>query len=95
MQVLEGAPDRVEERFARIAADPRHGSIGLRLRQPVLRPAFAGQRMALRSRACLDPALLEAFDYRPGFPVEAFPVDDLFEFVIRACRGSVRRAAGG
>ena len=29
----------------------------------------------------LDPGLLEAFGYRPGFPVGEFPADVLFEFV--------------
>ena len=48
--------------------------------------------MALRSRACLDPGLLDAFGYRPGFPVERFPSDVLVEFMVRACRG---RARGG
>ena len=38
---------------------------------------FAGQPMALRTRACLDAGLLEAFGYRPGFPVADFPADVL------------------
>jgi hypothetical protein len=35
--------------------------------------------------ACLDPALIEGFGWRPGFPVEDFPADVLVEFVVRAC----------
>ena len=30
--------------------------------------------------------LLEAFGYRPGFPVADFPADALLEFVVQACR---------
>ena len=42
--------------------------------------------MALRSRACLDPGVLEGFGYRAGFPVERFPADVLVEFLVSACR---------
>jgi hypothetical protein len=42
--------------------------------------------MALRTRACLDPVLLDTFGYVPGFPVARFPSDALLEFVVRACR---------
>ena len=49
--------------------------------------------MALRSRACLDPALLEAFGWRPGFPVADFPADVLVEFVVQACHRAPRAAA--
>jgi hypothetical protein len=42
--------------------------------------------MALRTRACLDLGLLDAFGYRPGFPVADFPADILLEFVVQACR---------
>ena len=42
--------------------------------------------MALRLRGCLPEPLLAGFDYRPGFPVGAFPVDVLTEFMVRACR---------
>ena len=49
-------------------------------------PLFPGQAMALRLRSCLPEPLLAGFDYRPGFPVDAFPVDVLTEFMVRACR---------
>ena len=57
-----------------------------RSRERALCRLFPGQALALRSRACLDGALLEAFGYRPGFPVETFPADVLVEFVVQACR---------
>ena len=46
--------------------------------------------------ACLEPSLLEAFGWRPGFPVADFPADVLVEFVVQACRRApaAARAAG-
>ena len=29
---------------------------------------------------------MDAFGYRPGFPVERFPADVLVEFLVSACR---------
>jgi hypothetical protein len=85
-QLIEGPPPAVGRAFARIAADPRHGPPGLRIRTAALARLFPGQAMALRLRGCLPEPLLAGFDYRPGFPVEAFPVDVLTEFMVRACR---------
>ena len=85
-QLLEGPPAEVGRAFAPIAADPRHHALSLRVRATALMPLFPGQAMALRLRSCLPEPLLAAFDYRPGFPVDAFPVDVLTEFMVRACR---------
>jgi hypothetical protein len=90
-QVIEGAPGPAFDAcLERIARDPRHGGIERRLRERALCRLFPGQAMALRTRACLDPALVEGFGWRPGFPVEGFPADVLVEFVVRACRGRAR-----
>ena len=101
-QVLEGAPGpALDACLARIARDPRHRGIERRSRERALCRLFPGQAMALRTRACLDPALLEAFGWRPGFPVADFPADVLVEFVVQACharpppRRPRRRAPGG
>jgi hypothetical protein len=91
-QVIEGERAPLAACLARIRRDPRHQGVGLRAREPALCRLFRGQLMALRSRACLDPGLLDAFGYRPGFPPDRFPSDVLVEFVVRACRG---RARGG
>jgi hypothetical protein len=88
-QLIEGPPPAVGRAFARIAADRRHGPPGLRIRTAALARLFPGQAMALRLRGCLPEPLLAAFDYRPGFPVDAFPVDVLTEFMVRACRQHV------
>jgi hypothetical protein len=86
-QVLEGAPGpALEACLGRVAADPRHRDLVRRRRERALCRLFPGQALALRSRACLDPRLLEAFGYRPGFPVAVFPADVLVEFVVQACR---------
>jgi Sensors of blue-light using FAD len=85
-QVLEGPRAPLAAAFARIALDRRHEAVELRARERALCRLFQGQAMALRTRACLDLALLEGFGYRPGFPVERFPADVLVEFAVRACR---------
>lgn len=90
-QVIEGERAPLQACLARIGRDPRHAEMRLRARERALCRLFRGQAMALRSRACLEPALLDAFGYRPGFPVERFPADVLVEFVVRACRGAPRR----
>jgi len=88
-QVLEGAGPALDACLARIARDPRHRGIERRSRERALCRLFPGQAMALRSRACLDPALLEAFGWpgfpMAGFPVAGFPADVLLEFVVQAC----------
>lgn len=85
VQLLEGPPGALDACLGRIARDPRHEDLAPRSRERGLCRLFPGQAMALRSRACLDPALLAAFGYRPGFPVESFPADVLVEFLVQAC----------
>lgn len=92
-QALEGPAPALDAAFARIGRDSRHGPVGLRARERALCRLFPGP-LALRSRACLDPGLLDGFGYRPGFPVERFPADVLLEFLVRACRGRRAAAAG-
>ena len=86
VQVLEGPAATLDVRLARLRRDPRHAAMQIRQRERVHARVFAGQPMALRTRACLDAGLLEAFGYRPGFPVAEFPADVLLEFVAQACR---------
>ncbi len=85
-QVLEGGSGALDHLLARLAQDPRHRGLAPRSRERGLCRLFAGQAMALRTRACVDPRLLEAFSYAPGFPVEAFPADVLVEFAVQVCR---------
>lgn len=85
-QALEGPARTLDAWIARIRQDPRHAGLQVRSRERVLARVFADQPMALRTRACVDARLLEAFDYHPGFPVGAFPADVLVEFLVQACR---------
>ena len=97
-QALEGPPAALEATLARIARDPRHGQVVVRRRERGLCRLFPGQALALRSRSCLEAELLEAFGYRPGFPVGDFPADVLVEFLVRACgpgRGARVRVGRG
>jgi hypothetical protein len=84
--VLEAPAATLDAALGRIRRDPRHAGLQLRSRERAHARLFAGQPMALRTRACLDLGLLEAFGYRPGFPVAEFPADVLLEFVVQACR---------
>jgi len=85
-QVLEGSPAILDAQLARIRRDPRHEGLQIRQRERVHARVFAGQPMALRTRACLDFGVLDAFGYHPGFPVAEFPADVLVEFIVQACR---------
>jgi hypothetical protein len=88
-QVLEGAPGPgLDACLARIVRDRRHQAIERRSRERALCRLFPDQALALRTRACIDPGLLEAFGWRPGFPVADFPADVLVEFVVQACHGA-------
>ena len=86
VQLLEGPAVPLAAAFGRIGNDPRHGRIEIRTREKALCRLFPGQALALRTRACLDPDLLDGFGYRPGFPVADFPSDGLVEFLVAACR---------
>lgn len=83
-QVLEGLPWRVQERFERIARDARHVDVDLRLQARVRERLFEGEWMALRCAQEIDPALLRACGYAPGWPAGHFGGEPLVEFV-RAC----------
>lgn len=86
VQALEGPARTLDAWISRIRQDPRHAALQVRSRERMLTRVFAGQPMALRTRACVDARLLEAFGYRPGFPVGAFPADVLVEFLVQSCR---------
>lgn len=84
-QVLEGLSYRVVERYERIARDPRHVDLDLRLQAQVPERLFEGEWMALRCAQEIDPALLRARAYVPGWPVDRFGGNALVEFVKACC----------
>lgn len=93
-QAIEGPQAGIDALLPRLAADPRHGGIEVRIRERGLCRLFAGQPLALRTAAALDAGLLADFGYRPGFPVADFPAAHLLEFLVAACRWQALRGAG-
>lgn len=94
VQVLEGQPGALAEALDRIRDDQRHWGWTLRARERALCRLFPGQPLALRTRASLDPRMLEAFGYVQGLPASRFPADELLEFVLAACRSGRAVEAG-
>ena len=93
-QALEGPPRGLDAVWGRLAPDPRHRGIELRIRERGLCRLFSGQAMALRTRSGIADGLLAEFGYRPGFPVEDFPAAVLMEFMVAACRRHGLERAG-
>lgn len=71
MQVLEGAPEAVDETFARIELDPRHHGVFVLSKEAVERRDFAGWSMGFRRVTEHDPARHPAFApfFSNGFDV--------------------------
>ena len=84
-QFLEGPQEGLDSIYGRIVTDRRHIVPDLRIRERALCRLFPDQPMALRMGPALAPGLLAEFDYCPGFPVQAFPVALLTEFMVSAC----------
>lgn len=86
VQVLEGPPDRVDARYAVIAADPRHEA--LQLRQSVCSDTlmFQGHWMAFSSDAQITPALRLQFGIDAQHPVQGLATDTLVALVQACCQ---------
>lgn len=85
LQVLEGDPRRVRERFERIAADPRHADVQLRLHAAVPARAFPDDWMALRTADELDAALLQRHGHVAGWPADRFDAARLLALLQDCC----------
>lgn len=85
VQVLEGERHRLDERLARIVADPRHEALDLRLRATAEQRLFPGEWMALRQRADIDEALLAQHGYQPGLPGTRFDGASVEALVLACC----------
>ena len=81
IQVLEGGPYAIEQRYKSIAADKRHFDVQLRSDQMVDAPMFPGEWMALRSRDQVSSELLGSERYEIGMPVDRFDGDQLLSLV--------------
>ncbi len=86
VQALEGPAPALCGIYTGILRDPRHMRISLRSRERIFYRFFGEPGLTLRTGPSLNPAVLERFDYRFGFPVDSFPADVLLEFLTEACR---------
>lgn len=91
LQVLEGDAWQVRERFARIATDPRHSHVEVRLQDRVAQPTFGGEWMALRHGDAIPAELRDAHGYVPGMPADRMDGAALVAFAQAAC-GAVQPA---
>lgn len=82
VQILEGSPYALEERYRRIISDPRHRQITLRLRETSPELLFPNEWMALRSTNDIAPEVFESHGYLPGLPVEHFNGRQIIDFMI-------------
>ena len=85
LQVIEGLPGPLHERFTIIAADPRHTEVSVRLSTQITVLAFPETWMALRQGDAVLEATKRAFDYQPGFPTHEFDGDKLVAFALACC----------
>ena len=90
LQVLEGDGYRLRERFAVIAADPRHLEVSVRQSVAIRAMSFADEWMALREGSVGLKPVLRTFDYAPGFPPDRFDGDRLVAFAL-ACHQTQTR----
>jgi hypothetical protein len=92
VQALEGEPFRLQPCFERIARDPRHEALSLRLQVQAEQRLFPDQWMALRLGQDLPPGLLQQWDYEPGLPAARF--DGLrLQALLQACCEHAAHAA--
>lgn len=92
IQVLEGEPFRVRERFEVIVHDRRHRMIELRQHVRCQELLFPADWMALRVDADVPAALRERFGYLPGLPSSRFSAERLVEFVLACCNEELQPA---
>ena len=89
VQLMEGLPVAVEQRYARISEDGRHHDLRVRQDLEVDAPAFADDWMALRDGSRIDPALLARYDYRPGLPEDEFAGETVFDLLTSCFEGEL------
>lgn len=85
LQVIEGLPSPLHQRFEIIAADSRHTELSIRLAVQVPSLAFPESWMAVRQGDAILEATKLAFDYQPGFPAASFDGEKLVAFALACC----------
>lgn len=93
IQVLEGSPYALHERYQRIIADPRHDDITLRLKESSSELLFLNEWMALRSRDDIHPTIFQKHHYVPGMPDKHFNGGEILAFLIDCCASSLATLA--
>lgn len=88
VQVLEGDSFHLRQRFAKIAADPRHINVQLRECVAIDERLFPSDWMALRQGEGVPLDVQRSFGYVPGFPPDTFPPERLVAFVRACCDAS-------
>jgi len=94
LQVLEGYRHALRERFAIIAADPRHCDVNVRQSIAINERTFPDEWMALRHGDAVDEGLRVGFGYVPGFPGTHFGGEKLVAFAL-ACYHTYRKTQSG
>ena len=94
LQVLEGHSHYLHERFAIIAADPRHTDVSMRQSIAKSERTFPDEWMALRHGDAVDERLKLDFGYVPGFPATHFDGEQLIQFAL-ACYQPYRKTQSG
>ena len=84
VQLMEGLPTAVEQRYDRIAQDGRHHDLIVRQDVEIEAPVFADDWMALRDGSRIDSALLTRHSYLPGLPQDEFTGEQVFD-LLTAC----------
>ncbi len=84
VQVLEGDAFHLRQRFAAIAADPRHTDVQVRLHVAIDERLFPDEWMALRQGDDVPDAVRREFGDVPGVSLQDLPPECLLAYV-RAC----------
>jgi hypothetical protein len=82
IQVLEGSPYAVAERYERIVADERHHDVVLRVDVLCNALLFEHEWMALRDGSEIEPRVFEEHEYEPGLPVDRFDGNRSLAFLL-------------
>ncbi len=86
-QLLEGLPGSVEERYNRIATDPRHSDVITRCDKLVEKPIFESDWMALQDGSKVDQSILDQHNYKVGLSPDEFSGEQVCKFLL-ACFNS-------
>lgn len=82
VQLLEGSPHSVKQRYRSILADKRHHDVELRLSIMSKELLFPNEWMALREQSSLPDDVLQRHHYEPGLPVDRFDADAVLAFLL-------------